>query len=495
MSHNRISVIGAGISGLVAAALLAKKGYQVDLFEKNRESGGRIRMKEVDGFRFDMGPSWYWMPDIIEEYFQLAGYSSSDFYELKRLDPSYAVFWADEEPLDIPADITKLDNWLESREPGSSRKLEQFLKEAETKYRIGMGELAQKPMQDILEYLDPKLAFKALQMDLIKSMHRHLRQYFSDPKILSLLGFPVLFLGGTDKQIPALYSLMNYADLKLGTWYPMGGLAELGKAWTRIAEESGVRFHMGEAVTNITISKNRISGISVNGDQAPFATDGLVATGDYHHIDQELLPPSFRSYSPRYWEERTLAPSAILFYIGVNRRVEGLRHHNLFFDEDLDIHSASIYDNPEWPERPLFYACCPSKTDPSVAPEGCENLFILIPVAPGLEESDGIIERYFDLVLYRLERQLGTNLRPDIIVKETFGIRDFKREYNSFRGNAYGLANTLGQTAALKPSMRHKQLRNLVFAGQMTHPGPGIPPCIISGKLAADLISQTVAQQ
>lgn len=491
MTKPRVSIIGSGISGLIAASTAAKNGCEVDIFEKNAEPGGRIRSMHHRGFTFDMGPSWYWMPDIIEDHFKKFGHTASDFYDLVQLDPSYSVFWKDEPPLRVPADLSEMYDWMEAREPGSSRKMERFLDQARKKYEVGMWDLAQKPMQKPSDYMDFSLVGKAFQMDLFKSMHRHITQFFKDPHIISLLSFPVLFLGGTARQIPALYSLMNYADLKLGTWYPMGGMVKLTEAWHQIATELGVRFHFNEEIREIHVNGDRVKALKTT--EKYFPTEALIASGDYHHVEQELLPPYYRHYSESYWQKRTMSPSSLLFYVGVNTKVPGLTHHNLFFDEDLDRHSYSIYTEPEWPRKPLFYVCCPSKTDDSVAPDGFENLFVLIPIAPDLDESPEIHDFYFDLIMQRMEKRLNFNIRPHVLFKKSFGVQDFKREYNSFKGNAYGLANTLNQTAGLKPSMRPKNIENMVYAGQLTVPGPGIPPSLISGRMAADLLTKQIA--
>ncbi|MEX1011332.1 MAG: phytoene desaturase family protein [Balneolaceae bacterium] len=485
-----ISIIGGGLAGLIGASHLARKGYNVTLFEKHHHAGGRLRSFEAKGYTFDMGPSWYWMPEVFESCFHEFGYDVSDFYQLKRLDPSYTVFWKESKPLRVPADPANLGEWFESRESGSSKKLELFLKEAEFKYNTGMKMLANNPMQNLGDYLDPSLFRHLFRLDLFTSMNRHIGHYFKDTQIRMLLGFPVLFLGGTSRQIPALYSMMNHADLNLGTWYPMGGMSEPANAFYRIALEQGVHFHFGEEVTRIVTRDDQ--AISVVTEADTYKTDGIIGAGDYHHIEQNLLPLESRNYSESWWSRRTMAPSSLLFFVGIEESIPELTHHNLFFDEDLDRHAEQIYNRPEWPDHPLFYLCNPSKTDSSTAPEGCENLFFLIPVAPGLEESDEIKNRLFENVLQKLERHTGRDLKAKISFRRSFGIKDFTMEYNSYRGNAYGLANTLLQTGVFKPSMRNPKVKNMVYAGQLTHPGPGMPPSIMSGKLAAGLLDQTM---
>ena len=491
MKNKSVSIIGSGIAGLVAAATMAQQGYGVTVFEKNQLPGGRVRQLIQDGFIFDMGPSWYWMPDVFENLYRQFGHSSSDFYKLVRLNPSYTVFWNNDEPLRVPANVEQLESWMEKRETGSFKKLHQFLKEAQVKYQLGMGDFAQRAQFRITDFLDAGLLRNAMRLNMFTTMHKHLKKYFRDPQIISLLSFPVLFLGGTAQQIPALYSLMNYADLELGTWYPMGGMYKIIEAWMEIAVEQGVTFNFGEEINGIEVSSNRVTSLSTLDRSVP--TDALIAAGDYHHIEQKLLPEEWRLYDEHYWKKRTLAPSSLLYYVGVKGRISGLTHHNLFFDEDLDRHADVIYNHPAWPEKPLFYVCCPSKTDPSVAPEDHENLFILIPVAPGLLDSEQIHEHYYRIVMDRLERHLGEDIRSRVVSRTSFGVSDFEREYHSYRGNAYGLANTLKQTAFMKPSMRHGKIKNLMFAGQLTMPGPGLPPSMLSGNMAARMLIKSLA--
>ncbi len=483
---SKLAVIGAGFSGLTAAVASAKAGYEVDVYEKNATPGGRARQFSRDGFHFDMGPSWYWMPDVIDAEFKRYGYTATDFFDLQRLDPSYTVFWSEDEPLQVPADVDRLTPWLEQREEGAGQKLQDFLEEARKKYHLGMFDLAQQRKPKLRNFARPHMIKSVATLNLFKSMQRHIDRYFTDPQIRLLLSFPILFLGGSPRQMPALYSLMNYADMKLGTWYPPGGIYELVKAWHQLAEELDVEFHFNTEIEEIKVHSNRVTGLR-SGDQS-FDADSLIATGDYHHVEQNLLPKNHRIYSESYWNSRTMSPSCLIYYLGLDRKLPGLTHHNLFFDEDLDQHSDALYKNPKWPERPLFYACCPSKTDSTVAPEGMENLFLLMPVAPGLDDTENIKSYYFKLLEKRIERHTGIRLSDYLVVKESYGVQDFSSDYNAFRGNAYGLANTLKQTSVLKPSMQHPKISNMVFGGQLTQPGPGVPPCLISGRMAAQQI-------
>ncbi|GAB3653140.1 phytoene desaturase family protein [Echinicola sediminis] len=484
MSQEKVVVIGAGFAGLAAATRLADQGLDVLLLEKNDSPGGRARSFSVDGFTFDMGPSWYWMPDVFEHYFSQFGKRPSDYYDLYRLDPSYRVFFGGDDIMDMPANFEELVALFESVDPGSGEQLKAFLQQAEKKYSVGIKEWVYKPGQSIWEFAQPGIINDLIKLDIFHSMKKHVRRFFKHEKLIRIMEFPVLFLGQTAEKIPALYSLMNYADMVLGTWYPRGGMHEIIKAMVNLAEERGVRIEYNADVSQIKVEDGKAESVFLK-DGRKYSADIVIAGADYHHVDSKLLPPAYSNYSSNYWDKRTLAPSSLIFYLGIDAKLEGLQHHNLFFDEPLEPHAKAIYDHPDWPEKPLFYVCCPSKTDPSVSPEGKENLFILIPLAPDLEDSDEKREEYYDLVMGRLEKLTRQSIRDKVIYKRAYAHRDFINDYNAFKGNAYGLANTLGQTALLKPKLKNKKLSNLYYTGQLTVPGPGVPPSLISGQVVA----------
>ena len=481
----KVTIIGSGISSLSAACFLGREGYDVTIIEKNSSIGGRARQFHTDGFTFDMGPSWYWMPEVFENFYNQFGKTASDFYNLKRLDPSYRVFWNDDSFTDVPSNLEELKDWFEKNEKGSSEKLVQFLKDAEIKYKVGMEELVFKPSLSLLEFATSKVFKGLVSMNLFSSFGKFIRSYFKNEKIIALLEFPVLFLGAMPDETPALYSLMNYADIKLGTWYPEGGMFKFIEAFEQIAKENNVKFILNEEVVSFEKDEKSVSKIITTKNS--YDTDIVISGADYQHTDKKLLNGS-ANYTDKYWDKRVMAPSCLLFYVGVNKRLNNIEHHNLFFDESLENHGREIYKNPKWPTSPLFYLCAPSVTDGSVAPKDCENLFFLMPIAPDLEDSDDNREKYFQLLLERLEKRTGNNISQNIIYKKSFCIDDFKQEYNAFKGNAYGLANTLKQTAIFKPSMRNKKLKNFYYTGQLTIPGPGVPPSIISGEVVSKFI-------
>ncbi|MDO9000463.1 NAD(P)/FAD-dependent oxidoreductase [Sediminibacterium sp.] len=485
MSKKKIAIIGAGFSGLSSACYLAKSGFDVTVYEKHNSIGGRSRSYSENGFVFDMGPSWYWMPDIFEKFFADFGKNVSDYYDLVRLSPSYRVFFSDDY-LDVPASLDELYALFERYEPGSSSNLKQFLKEAEYKYNVGMHDLVYKPGINISELIDMRLISGVFKLDVFKSMSSHVRKLFKNQKLIKLLEFPVLFLGALPEQTPALYSLMNYADLVLGTWYPMGGMQKIAQGMYELATELGVKFETEIDIQKIVVDKNIATSILANKKIENF--DALVSSADYHFTEQKLLDEKDRKYTAKYWESRKMAPSCLIYYVGVKGAINNLLHHNLFFDADFQKHSKEIYTNPKWPDNPLFYVCCPSKTDNSVAPEGHENLFILIPVAPGITDTEEIREKYFKVVVERLKAKTGFDVKNNLVYCKSYAPSNFVKDYNAFKGNAYGLANTLMQTAHLKPSLRSKKVKNLFYTGQLTVPGPGVPPSLISGKLAAEQI-------
>lgn len=483
MTKKKVVVIGSGFAGMASAALLAKDGYAVTLLEKNDSLGGRARQWQKDGFTFDMGPSWYWMPDVFEHFFNMFGHKVSDFYELKRLDPSYRVFTKSGQAVDLPANTEELYALFEKFETGAADKLRKFLDVAEYKYKVGIYDYAFRPSHSIFEFVDTRILVQMFKMQLISSLSSEVSRLFKHPVLREILEFPVLFLGSTPQRTPALYSLMNYADMAKGTWYPMGGMHQIVLAFTKLLEKYNVSIHTNAAVKEILTLNGKAQGVKT--DTQTFPADYVIAAADYAHVEQNLLPKQHRRYDAKYWENRELSPSSLLYYVGVEDSMANMLHHNLFFDEDFNQHAYEIYNKPQWPSKPLFYASCPSLTDASVAPVGTTNLFLLIPLATGIADTEALREPYFHTMLARIKKLTGNDIADKIILKRSYAHTDFIQDYNSLRGNAYGLANTLFQTAFLKPKMRAKGLDNLFFAGQLTVPGPGVPPAIISGIMAA----------
>lgn len=482
----KVVIIGSGFSSLSASCYLAQQGFEVEIYEKNNAVGGRAGQLLIEGYTFDTGPSWYWMPDVFDRFFKDFGRATSDFYTLEKLDPAYRIFFQDE-IITVGSGIDKICQEFERIEKGSAVQLNKFMAMAKENYKIAMQEIVHKPGLTPLELVTWDTV---LRMDrFFNTISQEIRKRFKNPKLISLLEFPVLFLGAKPTRTPSFYSFMNFADFGLGTWHPKGGMYQIVKAMKNLAEELGVRIKTNVAVDKIHVVRGKVSGIQVNDEY--IEADIVVCGADYHH-SESLLDEKYRQYSEAYWAKRTFAPSSLLFYVGFDRKLDDVGHHNLFFDTDFEKHAEEIYDHPQWPTDPLFYANFPSKTDPTMAPKGGENGFFLIPIAPDLEDSLETRERYFEIMIQRLEERTAQNIRKNIVFKESFCVSDFKEKYNSYKGNAYGMANTLRQTAFLRPKLKSKKVKNLFFTGQLTVPGPGVPPSIISGKLVSELISKTV---
>lgn len=483
MSQKTVIVIGSGFAGLSAASFMAKEGWKVKVIEKNKTAGGRARQLKDQGFTFDMGPSFYWMPEVFENYFASFGKKVADYYTLHRLDPSYRIYWNDGYT-DMPADFEELKKVFESIEPGSATKLEKYLAGAAYKYEAGMNRLVYKPGRSLLEFMDWQTISGLFKLQVFSSIKKHIAQYFQHPKLRQLMEFPVLFLGALPEDTPALYSLMNYADIKGGTWYPEGGMYAVVEGMYRLALELGVEFHFEEEVKGIMIKGNTAKTVATNKDY--YRADAIISGADYHFTETQLLPEECRSYSAKYWDKRVMAPSCLLYYVGLNKKLKKPIHHSLFFDVPFDEHGKEIYKDPKWPASPLFYVSVSSLTDPSVAPEGCENIVFLVPVASGLaDDTEELRDKYFRMIAERMEKYTGESILDAVIYKKTYSVSDFVQDYNSFKGNAYGLANTLLQTAIFRPSCQSKKVKNLFYTGQLTVPGPGVPPSLVSGEVVA----------
>lgn len=477
-----VAIIGSGFSSLSASCYLAQNGFDVSVFEKNDTVGGRARQLKKEGFTFDIGPSWYWMPDVFENFFLDFGKSASDYYHLDKLSPAYKIFFKDE-VVTIGDTMDKICDEFERIEKGSSVPLKQFINKASTNYNIAINKVVLKPGLSPFELVTPETALRVDQF--FKTITGEVRKNFKNPKLISTLEFPVLFLGAKPSNTPAFYSFMNYADFGLGTWHPKGGMYQVIKAMKRLAESLGVKIFTNSNVEKINVSRANAQSLIINKKTLQF---NIVLSGaDYHH-SETLLDTKYRQYSEDYWSKKTFAPSSLLFYVGFSKKIKNIEHHNLFFDTNFETHAEEIYDNPQWPTDPLFYANFPSVTDISMAPPNCETGFFLIPIAPGIEDTMEIRNTYFNAILKRFERLTGQVVSNNIIFRESFCVKDFIKEYNSYKGNAYGMANTLSQTAFLRPKLKSKKVNNLYFTGQLTVPGPGVPPSLISGKLVAQLI-------
>lgn len=480
-----IIIIGSGFSSLSAACYLGKMGYNVTIFEKNSTIGGRARQLKQDGFIFDMGPTFYWMPDIFESFFGDFAKTPADYYQLIRLDPGYTIYFGVEDSLSVSTDRQQIYTMFENREKGSSKFLERYLKSAEFNYRTAIDKVVYKPGKTVFELIMPETALRTGQF--LQSISSKIKHEIDNPQLRQLLEFPVLFLGAKPSRTPAFYSFMNYADMILGTWHIKGGMFELVKAMRAMAESFGVKIHTDSPVSRVVIENGKAKGIEVNGETVH--ADLIISGADYHHTEY-LMEERYRNYHESYWQKRVFAPSALLYYVAFDKRLKNISHHTLFFDTDFEKHAEDIYDNPRWTQTPLFYASFPSVTDSTVSPEGKEIGIFLIPIAPDLNDTEDIRKKYFDQIIRRLEHITNQSVKEDILFSHSYAVSDFMKDYNAYKGNAYGLANTLTQTAFMKPKMQNKKIPNFFYTGQLTVPGPGVPPAIISGKIVANLADE-----
>ena len=480
-----IKIIGSGFSSLSAACYLAKEGHEVTVYEKNDSLGGRARQLKKEGFTFDMGPSWYWMPDVFERFFTDFDKKPSDYYELIKLSPAYRVYYGINDFITIADNLEEIVNTFEFIEKGSGKVLKKFMADAKNNYDIAIKDLVYRPGVSPLELITLETAKKVGQF--FSTISRDVRSKFKNERLIQILEFPVLFLGAKPSDTPSFYSFMNYADFGMGTWHPKTGMYDVVQAMVDLAKSLGVRFKTNANIEKLVVENKKVVAL-INNGEIEYA-DIVLSGADYHHTET-LLDKKHRMYSEKYWNSRVFAPSSLLFYVGFNKKIENITHHALFFDVDFKQHAKDIYDQPKWPDNPLFYANFPSITDKTAAPEGMESGFFLIPLAPGIEDSEALREEYFDKIISRFESLTQQSIKNNIIFKDSFCKNDFVSEYNSYKGNAYGMANTLLQTAFLRPKLKSKKITNLYFTGQLTVPGPGVPPALISGKLVAELIKK-----
>lgn len=480
-----IKIIGSGFSSLAAACYLAQNGHEVTVYEKNATIGGRARQLKKEGFTFDMGPSWYWMPDVFERFFGDFNKKPSDYYELIKLSPAYRVYYGIDDFIVIADNLDEIIKTFESIEKGSGIILAKFIADAKSNYDIAIKDLVYRPGVSALELITKETALKVGQF--FSNISKDVRKKFKNERLIQILEFPVLFLGAKPSETPSFYSFMNYADFGMGTWHPKTGMYDVIRGMESLALELGVSFHTNATIEKIIVENKTAVALQINGER--INTDIILSGADYHH-SETLLDEQHRTYSEKYWASKTFAPSSLLFYVGFNKKIENIAHHALFFDVDFNQHAKDIYDEPKWPDNPLFYANFPSITDETAAPKGMESGFFLIPLAPGIEDTEALREVYFEKIIDRFEALTQQNIKNNIIFKESFCKNDFEEVYNSYKGNAYGMANTLMQTAFLRPKLKSKKVKNLYFTGQLTVPGPGVPPALISGKLVSELIKK-----
>ena len=486
--NRKALVIGAGVGGLASAALLAREGFGVTVLEKNDSIGGRARLWKKDGFTFDMGPSWYLMPEVFESFFELFGRKREQYYSLEQLSPFYRVFFTPQQWVDVTADRSQVLELFESFEPGGAGRLEKYLGRAQYKYDVAMKEFLYKNYATVFDFLNARMLIEGTRLNVFGRLDRSVRRSFRDRRARQILEYAMVFLGTSPRDAPALYSIMSHVDLNLGVHYPLGGLAAAAAGIGRLAQEQGAEIRLNTEVRRIKVDESGSRATGVVTSEGELDADVVLVNADYAHAETELLDERHRSLTASYWKRRVLAPSMFILYLGLNKRLKNTVHHNLYFMENWDEHFDTIFKVPSWPQKPCFYLSCISKTDAQMAPEGHENVFVLVPVAPGLDDGETFRERYADQVLEHIETVIGEQLRSSIVVKRIFSHRDFASDYHAYLGTALGLAHTLGQTAIFRPAFRSRKVQNLYYAGQYTHPGVGVPMVLIAAQVAAGLI-------
>jgi len=477
-------VVGAGFGGLTVSALLAYRGWDVTVVEKNSTPGGRARVWEQDGYLFDMGPSWYLMPEVFEAFFRLFGKERKDYYELEKLDPYYQVIFGSGERVTITPHLEETYRTFESFESGGAKRLQEYLSQARYKYEVAMREFLYRDYRSIWDFLNWKLLIEGSRLGVFSSLDRFVGKYFKDHRAKKILEYAMVFLGASPKNTPGLYSIMSHVDMNLGVYYPKGGIHAIVRGLVKLCQEQGVRFLYDTEVKSILVREGKAVGVhTVQGD---LEANKVVVNADYSHAELDLLSEEYRTYPRAYWEKAVWAPSMFIAYLGTSRKIPSLSHHNLYFSDAWDKHFYSIFQAPRWPEDPSFYLSCPSKTDPHAAPPDGENLFFLIPVAPGLPDADEFRESYFQRMLEKAETILGEKIQPYLRVKRLYSQRDFLSDYHAFKGTALGLSHTLRQTAIFRPPRRSRKVKGLYYTGHYPHPGVGVPSVFICSVITAE---------
>lgn len=485
--RHSVLVIGGGIAGLASAALLAKDGYSVTVLEKNKRVGGRANLLQKKGFRFDMGPSWYLMPDVFDRFFAEFDSKPSDFFSLTKVNPQYRIFFADGSHVDISTSLKKNLKTFEKIEKGSSQRFLAYLAEAEKKYEIAINSVLYRNVDSWLGFFNWELIKHGRDLHVFETMDSYVKRFFKTEKMQQIIQYTLVFLGGSPSTVPALYSLMTHVDFNMGAFYPEGGFYAVVGALKKVGASQGVKYITNAEVTAITTESGQIT--SVTAQEREFTADYIISNADLAHTESLFSDSSYRMYDESYWKSRIFSPSAFLIFLGVKGSIPELDHHSIMFGKDWITHFEQIFSKPEWPQFPSLYINKPSATDTTVAPKGHENLMVLVPIAPGLEETPAWKEAYAQFILSYIEESIGINLKKRIVLQEIFSVSDFASMYNSYNGNALGgLAHTLRQTGLFRPNNTHRKLRNLFFAGAGTVPGIGVPPALISGSLVRDRV-------
>lgn len=492
LKMQKILIIGAGVGGLAAAALLARNGYDVEVIEKNAKIGGRARVWETEGFVFDMGPSWYLMPEIFENFFAVFNKSVADYYELLRLDPNYRIFFNTDDIVDISADLEPNLSTFEGFEQGGADKLQEYLNRSKETYEYMMKGIMYKDLSSLWSIFSPKLMKAGRKLHILSNIDKYVKKFFKSDRARKILEYPIVFLGGNPKNTPALYSIISHIDYNLGVWYPLGGIGKIPESLMKLGKEHGAEYRMGVEATHIAVKKRLAHRVETTHDHID--ADLVIVNADYPFSETQLLDSQYQTYPTKYWEKKTIAPSAFVLYLGVDRKLDQLTHHNVFLEYDWVQHFDQIFEKPAWPDKPAYYVCCPSRYDPSVAPNGKENIFVTVPISPGIEDTPQIREQYYNKIIGHMEKLIGESFRDSISVKRIFALNDFTQDYHAYKGTAVGLTHTFRQSAFFRPRHKSKKVKNLFYTGQYTHPGIGVPMALVSSQIIAKQIMKEYGQ-
>jgi 1-hydroxy-2-isopentenylcarotenoid 3,4-desaturase len=490
-------VIGGGIAGLATAALLAKAGMSVKLFESRDSVGGRASLWEKDGFRFDMGPSWYLMPDAFEQFFNLMGTTADKELKLERLSPAYQT--RNEglgDKLMMSENLDEIKAMFEGIEKGSGAKLQEYLESAESAYDLSIKHFLYTNFRDPRSFFHKDVLAKmgTFVKLLLTSLYDFSGKYVKDERLKKMLNFPAVFLGASPYKTPSMYHLMTHVDMNQGVFYPQGGLYTVIEAIERLAKANGVEIHTSSPVTKILSQDGKAKGVLVGNQE--YLADTVIASADLQFVETQLLDDKDRSLPQKWWDNKTPGPSAMLLYLGVKGKIEQLDHHTLLYTRDWAKNFAEVFKKADGksiiPNPASLYICMPSKTDASVAPEGYENIFVLVPIAADPSIGRGGIDRAgdesFELEADRIIEQVANwceipDLAERIVVRRTMGPKNFEDELNAWSGTALGMAHTLTQSAFFRPKNYSKKVKNLFYTGHNTIPGIGLPMCLIGAEL------------
>lgn len=483
----KVIIIGAGFGGLSTAAFLSKYGFDVTVLEKNSQVGGRASTYIEKGFLFDKGPSWYLMPEIFERFFKNFNKNFFDYYKLVKLDPNYRLFFEDGQVIDVPSNIESVKDIFESFEKGSSRKLEEYINNSTYQYNL-IDKFLYRKYESIKDIIDLKLLTDGIKLNIFNYMDGYVKRFFKNKKLRQILEYTTVFLGSSPYNTPAFYSIMSHVDFKSGVYYPFEGFSKVAQAYAEVAKDFGCKILLNKEVKKIVVKNGIAKGVETN--DGFFDSDVVVSNADFYFTENSLLEPLYKSFDKKYWNRKILGPSAFLIFLGIKKKIEKLKHHNLYLVDDWENHFKTIFDIQKMPENPSFYISATSKTDKTTAPEGCENLFVLVPIASGIEDNDSLREQFFELIVEKISRLVGFDLKENILVKKIYSINDFVEDYNSYKGNALGLSHAKFQTAIFRLPYKSKRVNNLFFVGHYTHPGIGVPMVTIAGEVLSKCIKE-----